>query len=200
MKKHRLIQIFVLLSVFAISFVYCQSSYRDRIIQPEKIMDAIGVKSGMVIGEAGAGRGYFTFKLAKRVGETGKIYANDIDSGVLRSIREQCEDEDIKNITTILGEVTDPLFPKGKLDMVFMIAAFHDFEKPVEWLKNVKVSMKPAATLVIVEKDPGQSGYSSSHHMTEEEILEAIEKGGFQLVKIETFLENDNIFISRIPD
>ncbi len=200
MKRHRLLYAVLLVSILCISLVYCQNSYRDRMMQPEKIMDAIGVKSGMVIGEAGAGRGYFTFKLSKRVGETGKIYANDINSRSLKSIRENCKDEKIENITTILGEVTDPLFPKGKLDMVFMIAAFHDFEKPVKWLENVKACMKPEATLVIVEKDPDKSGYASDHHMTEEEILETLEKGGFQLVKIETFLEDDYIFICRIPD
>jgi ubiquinone/menaquinone biosynthesis C-methylase UbiE len=200
MKNRRLFLCLIISSFLVASFGCGQNSYRDRWLQPDKIMDAIGVKAGMVIGEAGAGRGYFTFKLSKRVGETGTIYANDIDTKVLSSIREQCKDEKIENITTILGEVTDPLFPKGKLDMVFMIAAFHDFEKPIKWLENVKASMKPEATLVIVEKDPGKSGYDSDHHMTEDEILETIEKRGFQLVKIETFLEDDNIFICRISD
>ena len=200
MKNRRIVLIFIISSFLITSVGYSQNSYRDRQLQPEKIMDVIGVKPGMVIGEAGAGRGYFTFKLSKRVGETGTVYANDISSSALSSIREQCKDENIGNIITILGEVTDPLFPKGKLDMVFMIAAFHDFEKPVKWLENVKAYMKPEATLVIVEKDPDKSGYASDHHMTEEEILETLEKGGFQLVKIETFLEDDYIFICRIPD
>jgi predicted methyltransferase len=200
MRYRRFLTLPILLFILSISFSYGQNSYRDRQMQPDKIMDVIGVKSGMVIGEAGAGEGYFTFKLSRRVGETGRIYANDIESKALKVIQDRCQKEKIENITTVLGEVTDPLFSREKLDLVFMIAAFHDFEKPVEWLENVKAYMKPEATLVIVEKDPGKSGYSSDHHMTEEEILETLEKGGFQLVKMETFLEDDNIFIYRIPD
>jgi ubiquinone/menaquinone biosynthesis C-methylase UbiE len=169
-------------------------------MQPDKIMDVIGVKSGMIIGEAGAGEGYFTFKLSRRVGETGRIYANDINSKVLKVIQDRCQREEIKNITTILGEVTDPLFPVGKLDMVFMIAAFHDFEKPVEWLENVKACMKPEATLVIVEKDPDKCGYGRDHYMTREDILKTVESAGYRLLKEETFLEDDTIFIYRISE
>jgi len=76
MKKLKFITL-LLLSVLALfsSFNLAQSNRRDARVQPEKVMDVIGVKPGMVIGEAGAGRGYLTFKLSRRVGETGMIYA-----------------------------------------------------------------------------------------------------------------------------
>lgn len=173
-------------------------SNRDARLQPEKLMDAIGVKPGMVIGEAGAGEGYFTFKLSRRVGETGRVYANDIVERVLKVIERRSEREGISNITTILGEVEDPLFPKGALDMVFMIAAFHDFERKVEWLKNVKPYLKPGGTLVIVEWDSEKTGRSNSHLMTKDEILETVKKSGFKLDRIETFLPNHNIYIYRL--
>ena len=105
-------------------------------------MDTIGVREGMVIGEAGAGRGYFSFKLAKRIGESGTLYANDIDANALRAISRRCVQEGILNIKTVEGKVADPLFPVKDLEMVFMIAAFHDFTEPVAWLKNVKKYMK----------------------------------------------------------
>ncbi len=175
-----------------------QSSRRDKWMQPEKIMDAIGVIPGMVIGEAGAGEGYFTFKLAHRVGNAGRIYANDILERVLGTIRERCERQGITNITTVLGEVEDPLFPESTLDMVVMMAAFHDFEKQVEWLKNVKQYMKSNASLVIIEKDPGKMERGSSHHMTKDEILETVKQAGYKLVRVEMFLERDNIYIFRL--
>jgi len=160
-------------------------------------MDTIGVKPGLVIGEGGAGRGYFTFKLANRIGPTGKIYANDISASALSAIRSQCKREGINNIETILGEVENPLFPQG-LDMIFMVAAFHDFERPVEWLKNAKPSMKPEATLVIVEKDPERYGRDSGHHMKKDEILDTVKQANFELVRVEMFLDNDNIYIFRV--
>jgi ubiquinone/menaquinone biosynthesis C-methylase UbiE len=210
MKIHALIkqrgQMKIFRSIFLCGFcvlilVSCTGlaqSNRDARLQPEKLMDAIGVKPGMVIGEAGAGEGYFTFKLSRRVGETGRVYANDIVERVLKVIERRSEREGISNITTILGEVEDPLFPKGALDMVFMIAAFHDFERKVEWLKNVKPYLKPGGTLVIVEWDSEKTGRSNSHLMTKDEILETVKKSGFKLDRIETFLPNHNIYIYRL--
>src|SRR5210317_2229391 len=84
--------------------IFSYSQGRDSWQQPEKVMDVIGVKAGMTIGEPGAGDGYFTFKLSKRVGKSGKIYANDIKEDELEKIRNRCKTEGIKNIKTILGE------------------------------------------------------------------------------------------------
>ena len=179
----------------AFSCTSAAQSSRDAQVQPEKLMDAIGVKPGMVIGEAGAGEGYFTFKLSRRVGETGKVYANDIVERVLKVIERRCEREGITNITTVLGKVEDPLFPKGALDMVFMISAFHDFEKKVEWLNNVKPYLKPGGILVIVEVDPDKRGFGRGHLMTKDEILETVEKSSFKLDRIETFLAYHNIYV-----
>jgi ubiquinone/menaquinone biosynthesis C-methylase UbiE len=197
-RLNKAFQIVLCLTVIFLNVCVAQSS-RDALMQPEKLMDAICVKPGMVIGEGGAGEGYFTFKLARRVGNTGKIYANDIVERVLGVIERRCEREGITNITTILGEVEDPLFPKGELDMVIMVMAFHDFEKPVEWLKNVKPCMKPTATLVIVERDPDRSRSGWSHFLTKEEILGTVKKAGiFELDRIETFLSAHNIYIYRL--
>ncbi|MFC2161752.1 class I SAM-dependent methyltransferase [Acidobacteriota bacterium] len=198
MKKSRQRILIVLLIAVLLPQVNAgQNSYRDRELQPEKIMDTIGIKPGLIIGEGGAGSGYFTFKLANRIGPTGKIYANDISTRALSSIRSRCKKEGINNIETIMGEVENPLFPQG-LDMIFMVAAFHDFEKPVKWLENAKTSMKPEATLVIVEKDPERYAQDSGHHMTKNEILDTVKKANFELVQVETFLDNDNIYIFRL--
>ena len=194
----QIFRIVLCLLVLFLNLCADQSSRRDKWMQPEKIMDAIGVIPGMVIGEAGAGEGYFTFKLAHRVGNSGRIYANDILERVLGTIRERCERQGITNITTVLGEVEDPLFPESTLDMVVMMAAFHDFEKQVELLKNVKQYMKSNAGLVIIEKDPDKMERGSSHHMTKDEILETVKQAGYKLVRVEMFLERDNIYIFRL--
>jgi ubiquinone/menaquinone biosynthesis C-methylase UbiE len=177
---------------------YQYSNVRDRDHQPEKVMDVVGVKPGMVIGEVGAGHGYFTFHLSRRVGESGKIYANDISSGALASIRRQCEREGIHNIETILGEVKDPLLPKGILDMVFIVNAFHDLAKPVELLDNLVPSLKPGALVVIIDRDPDKIRDPAHHFLTKEEVLEKIEKSRFELDRIETFLSQHNVYIIKI--
>jgi ubiquinone/menaquinone biosynthesis C-methylase UbiE len=168
---------------------------RDTWQQPQKVMDVIGIKPGMTIGEIGAGEGYFTFKLAGKVGPTGKIYANDILDRCLRTIREKSTKQGLTNIITVKGKVADPLFPETQLDMAFMCYVIHDMEKPVEFLHNLQRYLKPGAPLVILERDPIKVPSAAGHFFSREKLLRVIKEGGFTVVRTETFLEKDNIYI-----
>ncbi len=106
----------------------------------------------MTLGEIGAGRGYFTVKLARAVGSTGRVLANDIDSGALASLERRCRREDLDNVETVLGEYEDPLFPDRALDMVFIVYAFHDIEEQVPLLENLAPSLRPGATVVVLTR------------------------------------------------
>jgi len=188
----------ILYLIVVISYgCFAQNSTRDKFIQPELIMDTIGVKSGMIIGEVGAGEGYFTFKLSNRVGTSGKIYANDIKKNVLDRIKDKAEEEKIENIQIVIGETEDPLFPVNELDMIVMMLVYHDLEKPVVFFQNLKKYLKPGANVVIIDRDPERWGQGENHFMAKEEILESVEKSGYELVRLEMFLERDNIYIFR---
>ncbi len=168
---------------------------RDSIEQPEKVMEAVGVKPGMVIGEIGAGHGYFTFWLAKGVGETGKIYANDIDESALAAIERRRDDEKVANIETVLGTVDDPRLPSGALDMVFVVNAFHDLAKPVELLANLLPALKPGATVVIMDREKAKA--DDSHFLTRAEVEEIVGRSVFEMVRVETFLRYHNLYILK---
>ena len=170
---------------------------RDKWHQPDKVMDLVGVRPGMTIGEVGAGHGYFTFKLSQRVGESGKIYANDISRSALKYLRDRCKREGVTNIETVIGDVEDPLLPKD-LDMVFIVNAFHDLARPVELLNNLSLSLKPEALVVILDRDPKKFRYDTDHFLTEEEVLDKIEESVFELDRLETFLPQHNIYIIRL--
>lgn len=166
---------------------------------PDKVMEAIGVKPGMVIGEVGAGRGRYTVHLATKVGETGKIYANDIDNRSLEHLRDRCTRAGINNVEIILGKVDDPLFPKAALDMVFMVLTYHHLEKPIALLKNLIAGLKPEATVVIVDPDPVKDRDRGGRESTsEEKMRREAAAAGLEIVRVETFLERDNIFILRV--
>lgn len=173
------------------------SSSRDRIEQPEKVMEATGVKPGMVIGEIGAGNGYFTFWLARGVGETGKVYANDIDSSALAAIERKRENEKVANVETILGTLEDPGLPAGTLDMVFIVNAFHDLARPVELLANLLPALKPGATVVIMDRDPARFSDSHGHFLTREKVEEIVGRSVFELERVETFLRDHNLYILK---
>jgi ubiquinone/menaquinone biosynthesis C-methylase UbiE len=162
---------------------------------PEKIMDAIGVESGMRIGEAGAGTGYFTFPLARRVGREGIVFANDISTSSLDVIRARAADEGLSNIKIVVGEVEDPLFPEKNLDMIVMVYVLHMLEKPVEFLENVRKYVEPGAPLVIIERNTTRERAHYPSFMTNRQILETMGETGFELVRTETFLPRDTIYI-----
>ncbi len=193
---YKLITLSFLMLVLTGSWIIAQRD-RDSWQQPEKIMDVIGVKPGMVIGEAGAGRGYFTLKLATRVGPEGKILANDINPEALRTLENRAKQAGLDNIEAILGEIEDPLFPSG-LDMAIMVYVFSHLDKPIPFLENIKPKLKPGAKLVIVDGDPDK--YPRYHFFfKQEKVVEMITSAGWELLKVETFPERDNVYIFRLP-
>ena len=188
----------LILLLFSFAIISAQHYGRDSWQQPERIMDSLHVVPGMIIGEAGAGDGYFTFHLAKRVGDKGLIYANDIDVGALEDLMDRAEDEKVRNIKTIIGEVDDPLFPEGRMDMIVMMRAFHDFTEPVHWMKNAAPALKTGAKMVIIDVDTEKRGNWNNHFLSKEEILDRMNKTGFELVKIYDFLERDLILVFKL--
>lgn len=171
------------------------SQWRDRWQQPERIMDSVRVVPGMIIGEVGAGEGYFTFKLAKRVGPEGKIYANDVVSRVLNTIERKCGEQSINNIETVLGQYMDPDFPMDSLDMVVMVYSFHEIGQPVRFLNKTKDYMRAGARLVIIDRDPDKYGGDYGHFLTKKRVVELVEKSDFKLERILTFLSRDNVYV-----
>jgi ubiquinone/menaquinone biosynthesis C-methylase UbiE len=184
MKKSQFtIGLFLSVLLFFSAMDGAQNKYRDQNDKPEILMDIAGVKPGMIIGEAGAGRGYLTFFLSRRVGENGKIYANDIDKRDLQALEQRREREGVNNIQVVLGDVADPNFPVNDLDMIVMLRAFHDFTEKEAWLGNVKKYLKPDAPLVIFDCQDTHTG------MSEELVSRLGKSAGFELVQA-TLLHN----------
>jgi ankyrin repeat protein/predicted methyltransferase len=166
---------------------------------PEKILDAIGVKPGMRVGEAGAGRGYFTFPLARRVGPGGAVFANDISTSSLDVIRERADSEGLKNIKVVVGAVEDPLFPEKNLDMVVMVYVLHEVERQVPFLKNLRSYLKPGGSLVIIEGNTTGGSTHTPPFMTNRQVSDTLTEAGYEFDKTETFLPRDTIYIYRTP-
>jgi ubiquinone/menaquinone biosynthesis C-methylase UbiE len=202
MKKVNVIQVVLVLSLALLIFSLAlhakndnEKPHRDSYQKPDKVLKVIGVKPGMVIGEPGAGKGYFTLKLARKVGPTGKIYANDIAQKDLDILKSKVKKQGLTNVVIIKGKETNPLFPKRQLDMVFMSYVLHDLSKPVPFLENLKSSLKVNAPLVILERDPEKYDKTAWHFWKKGKILKTVRAAGYRLDRIETFLPRDNIYI-----
>jgi len=148
----------------------------------ERAMDEAGVAPGMVVGEAGAGDGYFTLPMARRVGPSGAVYANDISRRALDRLQAEARREQLDNIQIVEGDVDDPRFPRRDFQLMVIVHAFHDFSRPVEWLRNARNYLRPGATVVIIDRDPAQGG--DSHFWPRERILRYAGEAGFAPVKV----------------
>ena len=164
---------------------------------PQRVMDSIGVKPGMVVAEIGAGRGRYVVHMAQRVGMNGKIYANDIDSDKLDYLNQRCRRDNIKNVETILGRVTDPCLPPGKIDLVYIINTYHHLEDPIGLLKNLKHGLKEDGRVAIIEHDPEKLPDGGSHSTDKEVLIAHAKESGLSLIKMQNFLERDTIYIFK---
>ena len=176
---------------------------------PKKIMDAIGVKPGMIIGEIGAGRGRFTVYLARETGPTGKILANDIDKKSLDYLENRCKKNGFTNVETIVGAEDDPLLPDDTLNLAIMVYTYHHLSNPDDLLKNLKSSLKPGAILAILEMRDFELDKELHIDRSKPDpkvppIRDRIEKSaretGYAIIRVETFIENDYIFILKVKE
>ena len=159
-------------------------------------MDAIGLAPGMVVGEAGAGEGYFTLPMARRVGPSGAVLANDISARALQQLEQGGAREGLANIRAVLGSVDDPKFPRQDLQLVVVVHAFHDFAHPVEWLINLKKYLRAGARLAVIDLDPTQGG--ESHFWPRERISGYAEEAGYELVEARFDISDHLILVYRI--
>ncbi len=163
---------------------------RDAWQKPEQIMDALGIADGATVADLGAGGGWFTIRLARRVGPAGVVYAEDIQPQMIESIRRRVEREGLKNVRTVHGTATDPRLPAGQIDAVLIVDTFNELEDPVALLGNVARSLRPRGRLGIVEfKSDGLGpGPAPEEQVDERRVLGAAAQAGLRLIKRETFL------------
>jgi predicted methyltransferase len=124
---------------------------RDAWQRPEQIMDHLRIAEGSVVADLGAGGGWFTIRLANRVGPNGKVYAEDVQPEMINSINRRVEREGlVSRVETVLGTSVDPQLP-APVDVVLIVDAYHEMDEPVTLLRNVRTSLKPGGRVGIVE-------------------------------------------------
>src|SRR5689334_4901198 len=155
---------------------------REAEEQPDAALDAIGVAKGSTVADVGAGAGALTWRLAERVGPTGKVYANDIQPKMLELLRRNMEQRKIRNVETVLGEVDDPKLPPGAIDLILLADVYHEFSEPQKMLRHMRLSLKPDGRLVLLEyraEDPNVP-IRPEHKMTVAQVKAELEPEGFR--------------------
>lgn len=163
---------------------------RDAWQRPDQIMDALGIADGATVADVGAGAGWFTIRLARRVGPNGRVYAEDVQPQMIEAITRRVQREGLRNVTTILGTPDDPRLPPGALDAVLMVNVYHELEDPVALLRNVARALAPKGRLGIVDftKEGGGPGPPLDERVDPDRIVRDAQVAGLRLLARESFL------------
>lgn len=162
---------------------------RDDWNKPDLIMDVLGIADGARVADLGAGGGWFTIRLARRVGPNGVVYAQDIQTQMIEAINRRVQQEGLVNVKTILGTPTDPRLPAGELDAVLIVDAYREMDEPArpqvmqDLLQRIARALKPAGRVGIVDFLPGDGGPgpSADDRVKPETIITAVEASGLRL-------------------
>src|SRR5262245_1817240 len=173
---------------------------RDEWQRPDKIMDALGIGEASIVADLGAGSGWFTIKLAGRVGPNGMVYAEDVQRQMIQAIKIRVDRLGLKNVTTVLGTSNDPRLPVP-VDAVLFVDAFHEMEQPVALLRNVAASLKPTGRIGIVDwtKDGGGPGPAMEERVDPEAVIRDAQTAGLVLRSRETFLKYQYMLVFEKP-
>jgi ubiquinone/menaquinone biosynthesis C-methylase UbiE len=163
---------------------------RDAWQQPGRIMDALGIGDGSAVADVGAGGGWFTVRLARRVGPNGRVYAEDVQPQMIESIARRVQREGLRNVRTVLGTAEDARLPAGQLDVVLIVDAYHEMQDKQALLRNLAQSLKRNGRLGIVDykADGFGPGPEPDDRIAPERVIEEAEAAGLRLLAHETFL------------
>jgi ubiquinone/menaquinone biosynthesis C-methylase UbiE len=162
---------------------------RDAWQRPDQVMDKLRIAEGSVVADLGAGGGWFTMRLASRVGPNGIVYAEDVQPQMIEAITRRTGRAMLRNVRTVLGTSSDPRLP-APVDAVLIVDTYHEVEQPVVMLSNVARSLKPEGRVGIIEfkKDGWGPGPPMDERMDPERIVRDAEAAGLRLLSHETFL------------
>jgi len=166
---------------------------------PDAALDAIGVARGAIVADIGAGVGYFTWRLAERVGQAGKVYAVDVQQGMLDQLRKNMAARKLANYEAVLGADDDPHLLAGRVDLALLVDVYHEFSKPQAMLDHIRASLKSDGRLVLVEyrKEDPNVPIRPEHKMTVAGVKAEVEPEGFRLDKTIETLPRQHIIIFR---
>ena len=167
--------------------------------QPDKAIALLNIAKGATVADVGAGNGYITWRLAERVGPTGKVYANDIQPGMLEQLRKNMQQRKLDNVETVLGTYDDPKLPANSLDLIILVDVYHEFSEPQKMLRRMREALKADGRLVLLEyrgEDPTVP-IRPEHKMTVAQVKAELEPEGYRVDKVLEDLPRQHILIFK---
>ncbi len=172
-----------------LSAIRADEQQRDQREKLGEIIGALQLRPGSIVGDLGAGYGYYSVRFSPIVGPAGHIFAEEIDAPLLDRIRERLNADHLENVTLVLGAPADPKFPTSTLDAVIIADVYHEIEQPEAVLSCVKRALKPGGRLIVVEylkpdlRRHQRSDQTKQHNIAPAFVEQDLKKAGFTIVE-----------------
>jgi ubiquinone/menaquinone biosynthesis C-methylase UbiE len=169
--------------------------------QPEAMLDALKIPRGATVADVGAGAGYHSIRLARRVGPQGTVLATDVQPEMLRMLRQNARAARVTNIKPLLCSQEDTMLPEGKVDLILMVDVYHECSDPEAILQGLRKALRPGGRLVLVEfrgEDP-EVPIKPEHKMTVEQVRREVEPQGLAFKTSLEFLPWQHVIIFEKP-
>lgn len=165
--------------------------------QPGKALDALDLKPGMTIADIGAGTGYMTLRIARRVAPSGLVYGVDIQPEMIRRLEANAARAGLTDIQPVLGDAKNPKLPDNAIDLALMVDVYHELAEPQAMLRALRVALKPEGRLVLLEyrKEDPAIPIRPDHEMTVAEAKLEVEAEGYRLSRVVETLPRQHILI-----
>ncbi len=167
--------------------------------RPDLVLAALELKPGMKVADIGAGSGYYSWRMAERVGARGAVYAVDVQPGMIEILKRSMSERGVANVKAVLGTATDPNLPAGSLDLALMVDVYHEFEYPYEMLAAIVKALKPGGRVVFVEfrGDDPSVPIKALHTMTDAQVRKEAALHPLEWVRTVGDLPWQNIMVFR---
>jgi ubiquinone/menaquinone biosynthesis C-methylase UbiE len=172
---------------------------RETEEHPDQALDALKIPAGATVADIGAGVGFFTWRLADRVGPKGVVYGEDIQQGMLDQLTKNMRDRHLANVRPVLGAIDDPKLPKDSIDLALLVDVYHEFSEPEKMLDRIRESLKPGGRLVLLEyrgEDPNVP-IKPEHKMTVKQVRAEVEPEGYRFEQSIEVLPEQHIIVFR---
>jgi len=152
---------------------------RDERLHINQVMDILGITPGKNVGDIGAGSGWFTVRAARRVTDSGTVYAVDINPEAVDYINNRVKKEQLRNVKTILSKPDDPELPANGVDSVLLLKTYHEVANPVALLRNLRASLRPGAHVGIIDRN----GNGTDHGVQKDVVIREAGQAGYRLIE-----------------
>jgi ubiquinone/menaquinone biosynthesis C-methylase UbiE len=179
---------------------YTKGPTRAAWQHPDRVIESLQIEPGDVVADIGAGKGYFTFRLAKAVGPEGRVYAVEVDDDLTAQLESEAQERGYENVVVVRGEFADPLLPDGTIEIVFLCNTYHHIDDRAAYFSGVRGDLAPGGRVAVIDMKDDLKGilrlFATKDHWTPRALLEdEMREAGYRNAASFDYLPTQNFVV-----